>query len=44
MDNFTCCIYLELIGKKEIWEGNMDNTSNIYYEPKENFIELVKKK
>ena len=42
MDNCTCFIYLELIGKKEIWERNMNSASNINYEPKENFIEIVK--
>ena len=39
-DNYLCNIYLELIGKKEIWEQNMRPDSSVAYIPEENFIEL----
>ena len=35
-----CYIYMELVGKKEIWEQNLNNKSNIEYNKDENFIEL----
>ena len=35
-----CYIYMELIGKKEIWEQKMNNKSSIEYHQDENFIEL----
>ena len=35
-----CYIYMELIGKKEIWEQKMNNKSSIEYNRNENFIEL----
>ena len=41
-DNYLCNIYLELIGKKEIWEQNMNSDSSVAYIPQENFIELKK--
>ena len=42
MDNYTCFIYLELIGKKNIWEGSMNNTCIASYIQEENFMELKK--
>ena len=35
-----CYIYMELIGKKEIWEQKMNNKSSIEYNRNENIIEL----
>ena len=35
-----CYIYMELVGKKEIWEQKMNNNSSIEYNRNENFIEL----
>ena len=40
--NCMCYIYMELIGKKEIWEKSMNSTSNILYIKNENVIELNK--
>ena len=37
-----CYIYLELIGKKEIWEQSMNRSSSILYQKSENYIELLK--
>ena len=36
-----CYIYMELVGKKEIWEKKMNNKSSIEYHKEENFIELI---
>ena len=35
-----CYIYMELVGKKEIWEQKMNNKNSIKYNRNENFIEL----
>ena len=40
MDNYKCFIYLELIGKKEIWEKSMNNNCSVSYIKEDNFIEL----
>ena len=40
LKNNICFIYLELIGKKEIWEKKMNNYSSIEYQQPENYIEL----
>ena len=40
LDKYICYIYLELIGKKEIWEKKMDDNSTIKYQEQGNFIEL----
>ena len=42
LENYTCFIYLELIGKKEIWEQIMDDNCHVSYEKEENLIELKK--
>ena len=42
MDNYTCFIYLELIGKKNIWEGSMNNNCIATYIQEENYMELKK--
>ena len=39
-DSYLCYIYLELVGKKEIWEQKMNSNSSVSYIPEENFIEL----
>ena len=44
MDKYICNIYLELIGKKEIWEQSMKSTSSVFYLENENVIELNKYK
>ena len=36
-----CYIYMELVGKKEIWEKRMNDQSSIKYEPNGNLIELL---
>ena len=36
----TCDIYMELIGKKEIWEEKMNENSTVDYKEEENFIKL----
>ena len=40
LKNNICFIYLELIGKKEIWEKKMNKYSSIVYQKPENYIEL----
>ena len=40
LKNNICFIYLELIGKKEIWEKKMNKYSSIVYQEPENYIEL----
>ena len=42
IDTNLCFIYLELVGKKEIWEQNMNPSGSISYIPQENFNELIK--
>ena len=44
IDKGYCYIYLELIGKKEIWETSMNDRSSINYIKEGNFIELNKLK
>ena len=44
MDKNNCNIYLNLIGKKEIWEQSMKSTSSIFYTEIENVVELNKLK
>ena len=39
---YVCFIYLELIGKKEIWEESMNRKSSVLYQKPENYIELLK--
>ena len=39
---FINYIYLELLGKKEIWEQSMNRSSSILYQKSENYIELLK--
>ena len=41
-DKNICNIYLNLIGKKEIWEQSMNNTSSVFYLENENVVELNK--
>ena len=41
MDKRYCFIYLELIGKKEIWEEKMNENSSVLYKKEENFIQLI---
>ena len=42
LEKYSCFIYLELIGKKEIWEKNMDDNCYVLYEKEENLIILKK--
>lgn len=42
MDNYTCFIYLELIGKKEIWERKMNKKCVVSYVKEDNFVKLNK--
>ena len=41
LKNNLCFIYLELIGKKEIWEKRMNINSTTRYQNNDNFIELI---
>ena len=39
---FVLSLSLNLIGKKEIWEQSMNNTSSVFYLENENVVELNK--
>ena len=41
LESNICFIYMELIGKKEIWEKKMNDNSNIKYQRNGNLIELI---